>query len=71
MRLFATTAALLLSATPAFAQNAPTASPPDAGGLADAAGGDSITIGAGAVYLPDYEGSDDYRFTAAPGGGWS
>ena len=61
------TAALLLSSAPALAQNAPTATPPDAGGLAEGAGGDSITIGAGAVYLPDYEGSDDYRFTAAPG----
>ena len=64
MRFLATIAALLLTTTPAFAQNAPTASPPDAGGAAD---GDSITIGAGGVYLPDYEGSDDYRFTAAPG----
>ncbi len=29
--------------------------------------GDSITIGGGAVYLPDYEGSDDYRIVPAPG----
>ena len=58
-------AVLSLIAAPAFAQSAPTATPPDSGGLDDA--GDSITIGAGGVYLPDYEGSNDYRFTAAPG----
>jgi outer membrane scaffolding protein for murein synthesis (MipA/OmpV family) len=63
----ALTAAALFVAAPAVAQNAPTATPPDAGGLGEDADGDSITIGAGAVYLPDYEGSDDYRFTAAPG----
>lgn len=65
MRLVLIAAALVVAA-PAWAQSAPTATPPDAGALADA-GGDSITIGAGAVYLPDYEGSDDYRFTPAPG----
>jgi outer membrane protein len=57
-------ATLSLIAAPAFAQSAPTATPPD---LSEAAAADSITIGAGGVYLPDYEGSDDYRFTAAPG----
>jgi MipA family protein len=67
-----TTAALLaaalgLAATPAFAQNAPAAVPPDGSGLADAAAGDSLTIGAGGVILPDYEGSNDYRITPAPG----
>lgn len=69
MRLFATAAALSLAlvAQPALAQSGTTATPPDAGGLAEGAGGDSITIGAGAVYLPDYEGSNDYHFTAAPG----
>ena len=60
-------AAAALFAAPAFAQDAPTTTPPDAGGLAEAAGGDSITVGAGGVYLPDYEGSNDYRFTGAPG----
>lgn len=60
-------AAPLAFATPAIAQDAPPI-PPDAGGAAAAApGGDSITIGAGGVYLPDYEGSNDYHFTAAPG----
>jgi outer membrane scaffolding protein for murein synthesis (MipA/OmpV family) len=57
----------LLSTATAHAQSAPTATPPDAGALAEAAAGDSITIGAGAVYLPDYEGSNDYRITPAPG----
>ena len=62
---------LLLAATaaPALAQSAPSATPPDGGAIATNAetGGDSITIGAGAVYLPDYEGSNDYKFTPAPG----
>ena len=59
--------AVTLVAAPALAQNATTTTPPDAAGLAEAAGGDSITIGAGGAYLPDYEGSNDYRFTPAPG----
>jgi outer membrane protein len=28
---------------------------------------DTVTVGAAGVYLSDYEGSNDYRFTAAPG----
>ena len=44
----------LVAAAPAFAQDA-------------AASGDSITIGAGAAWIPDYEGSDDYRIVPAPG----
>ena len=68
LRLLALTVApLALIAIPAAAQNAPTAVPPDAAEAADAAGGDSITIGAGGAYLPDYEGSNDYRFSPAPG----
>ena len=58
-------------ATPAFAQDAQVI-PPDAGGVAQVAADtdadrDSITIGAGGVYLPDYEGSNDYRWVPAPG----
>ncbi|WP_375392307.1 MipA/OmpV family protein [uncultured Sphingomonas sp.] len=53
-------------AAPALAQNAPAASPPDAGAAA-AAGGDSLTIGAGGAYLPDYEGSDHNHWRPAPG----
>ena len=68
MRLAPLAAASLLAfSTPAWAQSAPTATPPDIGAAADTEDGDSITIGAGGVYLPDYEGSNDYRFTAAPG----
>lgn len=52
----------LAIATPALAQTTPPL-PPD--GLA--VSGDTITVGAGAVYLPDHEGSDDYQFTPAPG----
>jgi len=52
----------LAAAAPAFAQDA--ATPPDP---QTTVGGDSFTIGAGGVFLPDYEGSDDYNFTAAPG----
>lgn len=61
--------ALVLAAAPAFAQSTPGAIPPDAGAATTAAetGGDSITVGAGAVYLPDYEGSNDYKVSAAPG----
>jgi len=55
-----------LAAAPAFAQNAPTV-PPDAGATTLATGGDSVTIGAGAAYIPDYEGSDSYVFRAVPG----
>ncbi|MFN3519998.1 MAG: MipA/OmpV family protein, partial [Sphingomonas sp.] len=31
------------------------------------AGGDAITVGLGAGYMPDYEGSNDYQFTPVPG----
>lgn len=55
-------------AAPALAQDA--ATPPATAGsasIADQMAGDSITVGVAAVYLPDYEGSNDYRFTPAPG----
>lgn len=57
--------------SPALAQST-AATPPDAGGAASRAAdfdpdGDSITIGAGLVNLPDYEGSNDNRWTPAPG----
>jgi outer membrane scaffolding protein for murein synthesis (MipA/OmpV family) len=55
-----------LAAAPAIAQDAPTV-PPDAGATTLAANGDSITIGAGAAYIPDYEGSNNYTFRAVPG----
>lgn len=46
---------LLLLAAPATAQDA---APPDDGG-------DTLTIGLGASYLPSYEGSDDYQLSGA------
>lgn len=49
---------LLLAAMPAFAQEREV--PP-----ADT-GGDFATVGVGASYLPDYEGSNDYRFAPIP-----
>lgn len=59
VRLTLALAATLLAA-PALAQTSPPL--PD-----DEVAGDSVTIGAGAVYLPDYEGSNDYRIVPAPG----
>jgi outer membrane scaffolding protein for murein synthesis (MipA/OmpV family) len=53
-------AALLVSAaTPAFAQDAP---PPLPDPLDQS---DTLTIGAGVAFLPDYEGSDDYEISPA------
>ncbi|WP_375398201.1 MipA/OmpV family protein [uncultured Sphingomonas sp.] len=56
----------LVTAWPAAAQSAATL-PPDAGAATAQIGGDSLTIGGGAVYLPDYEGSNDDHFVPAPG----
>ena len=47
-----------LAAAPALAQDGTPA--------ADPMIKETVTLGAGAVYLPDYEGSNDYRVTAAP-----
>ncbi|MES2096594.1 MAG: MipA/OmpV family protein [Pseudomonadota bacterium] len=54
---------VLFLATPAFAQDAP---PAPAQTVIDP-NADQVTLGAGGVYLPDYEGSNDYAFRAAPG----
>jgi outer membrane scaffolding protein for murein synthesis (MipA/OmpV family) len=54
------------AATPALAQDAAGATPPDAGGQFDTSR-DTITVAAAGVYLPDYEGSDHNHFTPAPG----
>jgi outer membrane scaffolding protein for murein synthesis (MipA/OmpV family) len=59
---------MLATAAPAMAQDA--ATPPAPETPADPAasiGGDSLTIGGAAVYLSDYEGSNDYRVVPAPG----
>jgi outer membrane scaffolding protein for murein synthesis (MipA/OmpV family) len=54
-----TVAAALLAATPALAQT--TGDPlPDPNDQSD-----TFTIGGGAAYIPDYEGSDDYRIIPA------
>lgn len=60
--------ALAAFATPAAAQDT-TVAPPDTAAAAASPefDGDSITIGAGVAYLADYEGSNDYRLTPAPG----
>jgi MipA family protein len=65
--LFPAVAALLatLSAAPAAAQDA--SPPPDVQPVEESIGGDSLTIGVAGAYLPEYEGSEDYQFTPAPG----
>ncbi|ONF96511.1 MipA/OmpV family protein [Sphingomonas jeddahensis] len=50
----------------AAAQDAATP-PASAAELAEEMGGDTVTIGLGVGYMPDYEGSDDYQFTPVPG----
>lgn len=51
-------AALLASATPAFAQTAGDPGLPDPNDQSD-----TFTIAGGGAYIPDYEGSDDYKFS--------
>ncbi|MFC4847890.1 MipA/OmpV family protein [Hephaestia sp. GCM10023244] len=55
----AATAAAVLAAQPATAQDSTTAD--------RSIDGDSITLGAGLAYVPDYEGSNDYRVAPGPG----
>jgi outer membrane protein len=65
-RSFCAALPLLVAAVPAAAQDS--GAPADAPAAPDiAAGGDSITLGLGAAYIPDYEGSDEYRTAIAPG----
>ena len=56
--------ALAAIATPALAQDANT--PPTPPVAPSDSFGDHITVGVGAVYLPDYEGSNNYRVEAGP-----
>ena len=59
--------AALAAALPSVAVAQDAATPPaSAAVLAEGLGGDTITIGVGAGYLPDYEGSDDYQFVPVP-----
>jgi outer membrane scaffolding protein for murein synthesis (MipA/OmpV family) len=54
-------AALFAGAAPAFGQaSAPAPTLPDPNDQSD-----TLTIGAGAAFIPDYEGSDDYRIIPA------
>ena len=62
--LFASAAALF-AASPAFAQAAPDTAPSSAAPAPDF-DKDTFTAGVGAVYLPDYDGSNDYRVVPAP-----
>lgn len=57
-------ALLLASATPALAQEQPAGSERDR--IAADFDKDSVTVGVGGAYFPDYEGSKTYRFTPAP-----
>lgn len=59
MLRYAITAAALFVATPVLAQGTDTPLP-DPNDQSD-----TFTIGAGGAYVPDYEGSDDYRFIPA------
>ncbi|WP_265569652.1 MipA/OmpV family protein [Sphingomicrobium nitratireducens] len=59
MRHVLALAAFASFAAPAFAQDGGLDAVPDAETVVP---GDIVTIGVGAAYGPDYEGSDDYRF---------
>lgn len=61
------TALFLGTAAPAFAQDAtPAAAPAASDQTVPDYNKDTVTVGVGAAYLPDYQGSNDYRFTPAP-----
>ena len=58
--------ALAAAATPALAQDANTPASAPAAASPGFDFGDTITVGVGAAYLPDYEGSNNYRVEPAP-----
>jgi outer membrane scaffolding protein for murein synthesis (MipA/OmpV family) len=61
MKIALLAAALVAGAAPAFGQAAaPAPTLPDPNDQSD-----TLTIGAGAAFIPDYEGSDDYRIIPA------
>lgn len=72
MRLFSRVSAPLIAmgalslSIPAFAQDNSAPSTPAAAEMAGQLGKNTITVGLGAAYLPDYEGSKDYSFSPAP-----
>ena len=56
-----------IAALPSTAAAQDVRTPPAGSAMpAEDLGGDTITIGVGAGYTPDYEGSDDYRFVPVP-----
>jgi outer membrane protein len=59
------TAALSLS-VPAHAQDVSVADASDTAAVGAQMGKNTITLGLGGAYLPDYQGSNDYQFTPAP-----
>lgn len=59
------TGALAVSA-PALAQDTTVSSNPAAAEMAGQLGKNTVTVGLGAAYLPNYEGSKDYSFSPAP-----
>nr|WP_277923539.1 MipA/OmpV family protein [Sphingomonas sp. TREG-RG-20F-R18-01] len=63
--LAAATVLLLGAATPALAQQANPV-PADNNQIASELDKDTVTVGVGAAYLPDYDGSNDYRVVPAP-----
>lgn len=60
MRILLAGVAAMLAAHPALAQSSPAPPLPDPNDQSD-----TFTLGVGAAYLPDYEGSNDYRFIPA------
>ncbi len=56
----------LIAAVPTAVSAQSLAGPADAPATAEQPGGDMITVGIGAGYLPDYDGSNDYRFVPVP-----
>ncbi|KAK0359647.1 hypothetical protein LTR94_030483, partial [Friedmanniomyces endolithicus] len=62
---FSLAAALAVLAVPATAQTVNAPAEPNA--MPDPAmGGDTVTVAIAGAYLPDYEGSDDYRLVPGP-----
>lgn len=59
-------AGALAVAAPATAQDADTPPASDAGAGDTVFDGDYLTIGAGGLYVPSYDGSDDYVFSPVP-----
>lgn len=60
-------ACAITAALPSLAAAQDTASPSaDSASIEERLSGDSVTIGIGGAYMPDYEGSNDYRILPVP-----